>query len=251
MEIHLVGDISRFNGKQCQGAAFFLHSIRHKTYRIPFASPFSEVMTNVGSDEAREDTPSVVTSSIDSFSSSSEVDKPVSKSEVAGNRLYRQAKQTQRKIESAREKATIPSNRQLDLATRGRMSRDPSPSSRPRYMQLYEYAKSRQSASPAPEQKTRSQVPRNPTPIEGCDRLYALSKPRQEEGRRRKEEIEQSKIAPPPPAFGTISASEGAKIYDRGMKHLISLEMKRMEAAIDQEQPYESPLVPQTDVDSL
>jgi len=204
------------------------------------------------SDEARDESATVVTTSVGSYSSS-EVEKNVSTSEVAGNRLYRQAKETQRKIESAREKATIPSPRQLDLATRGRTSRDPSPSSRPRYMQLYEQGakQSRKSASPAPGRRRKSQVPRHPTPIEGCDRLYALSKPRQEEGKRRKEEIEQSKIAPPPPEFGVISASEGAKIYDRGMKHLISLEMKRMEAAIDQEQPYESPLVPQTDTDLL
>ena len=205
-------------------------------------------MSSVGSQsaEAREDSPTLLTSSAESLSLS-EGEKAVSKSEVAGERLYRQAKETQRKIESAREKANSRTTRQLDLATRGRTSRDSSPSSLPRYMKLYEHAKSRQSASPAPDRRRMSQVPRNPTPIEGCDRLYALSLPRQEEGKRRKEEIEQSKIAPPPPEFGTISASEGAKLYDRGMKHLISLEMKRMEAAINQEQDYESPLVPQSD----
>lgn len=204
-------------------------------------------MSSVGSqsEEAREDSPTLVTSS--GSVSLSEGEKAASPSEVAGERLYRQAKETQRKIESAREKANSRTRRQLDLPTRGRNSRDSSPSSLPRYMKLYEHAKSRQSASPAPDRRRIAQVPRNPTPIEGCDRLYALSLPRQEEGKRRKEEIEQSKIVPPPPDFGTISASEGAKLYDRGMKHLISLEMKRMEAAINQEQDYESPLVPHAD----
>ena len=50
--------------------------------------------------------------------------------------------------------------------------------------------------------------------------------------------------APPPCANQKkISVDAAAKIYDGEMKHLISLEMKRIEAAVKSEVPYKSPLV--------
>ena len=66
-----------------------------------------------------------------------------SRSEIAGERLYQNAKDTQKKIEEkARERLKVP-KRTLNLATRGRRSREPSPTpgTPPRYLQLYESAK--------------------------------------------------------------------------------------------------------------
>lgn len=164
-------------------------------------------------------------------------------SEMAGQRLYAQALETRRKIEVAREKRSV-YEPQLDMATRGRTSREPSPNRIPRYLQLYEHSKGRR--TPDPEQEIAPlKVPKVAVPNVGCNRLYALSASKQQEGKERREDIIKSKMKPPPPYSHQrkISADEGSKIYDRGMKRLISLEMKRIEAAVESEIPYNSPLV--------
>lgn len=163
-------------------------------------------------------------------------------SEIAGQRLYLQALETRKKIEDARERKTIISEPQLKMATRGRTSRDPSPSPIPRYLQLYEHSKVKRFLEP---EMSIGKPPKAVVPNEGCNRLYALSALKQREGKERREEIVKSKIKPPPPYANQkkISVDEAAKIYDRGMKHLISLEMKRIEAAVKSEVPYRSPLV--------
>jgi len=163
-------------------------------------------------------------------------------SEMAGQRLYAQALETRKKIEVAREKRSV-FEPQLKMATRGRTSRDPSPSPIPRYLQLFEHSKAKK--LPEPEEMDVDKPPKAIVPNEGCNRLYALSASKQQEGKSRREEIIKSKIKPPPPYANQrkISVDEAAKIYDRGMKHLISLEMKRIEAAVKSEVPYKSPLV--------
>jgi len=163
-------------------------------------------------------------------------------SEMAGQRLYMQALETRKKIENARERKTSISEPQLKMATRGRTSRDPSPSPIPRYLQLYEHSKVKKILEP---EICTGKPPKSVVPNVGCNRLYALSASKQQEGKERREEIIKSKIKPPPPYLNQkkISVDEAAKIYDRGMKHLISLEMKRIEAAVKSEVPYKSPLV--------
>jgi len=163
-------------------------------------------------------------------------------SEMAGQRLYNQALETRKKIENARERKSSISEPQLKMATRGRTSRDPSPSPIPRYLQLYEHSKVRKMQEP---EICTGKPPKAVVPNEGCNRLYALSASKQQEGKDRREEIVKSKIKPPPPYLNQqkISVDDAAKIYDRGMKHLISLEMKRIEAAVKSEVPYKSPLV--------
>jgi len=165
-------------------------------------------------------------------------------SEIAGQRLYAQALETRRKIENAREKRSV-YEPQLDMATRGRNSREPSPNRIPRYLQLYEHSKGRRTREPEEEDFVPLKSPKDVHPNEGCNRLYALSASKQQEGKERREDIIKSKMKPPPPFSHQrkISADEGSKIYDRGMKHLISLEMKRIEAAVESETPYRSPLV--------
>jgi len=164
-------------------------------------------------------------------------------SEMAGQRLYAQALETRKKIEEAREKRSV-FEPQLTMATRGRTSRDPSPSPIPRYLQLFEHSKVKKLPDTDPEMDV-GKPPKAFVPNEGCNRLYALSASKQQEGKERRDEIIRSKIKPPPPYANQkkISVDEAAKIYDRGMKHLISLEMKRIEAAVKSEVPYKSPLV--------
>lgn len=179
----------------------------------------------------------------------------VSVSEIAGQRLYQNALDTKKKIEEKAKERSVVHKPTLKLATRGRRSRDPSPTpGTPRYIQLYEHAKSRQEAVAAEiEQKLFLESFNNsrdvtPTRNPSCDRLYSLSKSKQQEGKERRLEIEKSKLKPPLPDshYKKIPAAEAAKLYDRGMKHLISLEMKRMEAAFEMEEPYVSPLVPKS-----
>lgn len=181
--------------------------------------------------------------------SSSDVSR-TSISEIAGQRLYQNALETQRKIEKKSQERMKVEKPTLKLATRGRRSRDPSPAEgqAPRYVQLYEKGKTRL----AEEVERESRVPqlRDPSPSrnESCERLYSLSAQKQQQGRERREEIVKSKARPPLPEshFRKIPASQATKIYDRGMKHLISLEMKRMEAAFEGEENYVSPLVPKS-----
>ena len=172
-----------------------------------------------------------------------------SRSEIAGERLYQNAKDTQKKIEEkARERLKVP-KRTLNLATRGRRSREPSPTpgAPPRYVQLYESAKAKQTKEIVENQEIKSRDV-SPSTNESCERLYSLSALKQQEGKERRHEIKRAKERPPLPDshFKKIPASEAAKLYDRGMKRIISLEMKRMQAAFDMEEEYVSPLVPKS-----
>jgi len=173
-----------------------------------------------------------------------------SSSEIAGQRLYLQALETQRKIEEARKekedyKPTV------KLATKRGDSCKDGKSETPRYIQLYEQAKNKQlitDVSPSSSQDCKElkiKTTRDVSTNEGCDRLYALSKSKQEEGRHRRNEITKLKAKAPQPSHHNmkIPADQATRMYDRGMKHLISLEMKRIEAAVKTEQPYKSPLV--------
>ncbi len=171
-------------------------------------------------------------------------------SEIAGQRLYQNALETQRKIEEKSRERLKVEKRTLNLATRGRRSREPSPMAGqpPRYIQLYEQGKTKIALGAEKEsQATQVRAP-SPSRNESCERLYSLSAQKQQEGRERREEIKKSKLKPPLPEshYRKIPASQATKIYDRGMKHLISLEMKRMEAAFESEGNYASPLVPKS-----
>ena len=173
-----------------------------------------------------------------------------SSSEIAGQRLYLQALETQRKIEEAR-KEKQGYNPKLKLATkRGDSCRDGKSvsSQTPRYIQLYEQAKNKQlitDVSPSNSLDHKELKIRDVPANEGCDRLYALSKSKQEEGKHRRNEIIKLTAKAPQPSHHNmkIPADQATRMYDRGMKHLISLEMKRIEAAVKSEQPYKSPLV--------
>lgn len=176
----------------------------------------------------------------------------VSMSEIAGERLYQNALETQKKIEmKAIERSKVPKPT-LTLATRGRRSREPSPlpGQPPRYLQLYESAKvKRQNEMKEAEERETADV-RSSTPLrnQSCERLYMLSAQKQQEGKERRIEIMKAKEKPPLPEshYKKISPEKAAKLYERGMKHLISLEMKRMEVAFEMEQEYVSPLVPKS-----
>jgi len=184
-------------------------------------------------------------------------------SEIAGERLYQQALETRKKIEKAREELTIIEPPKLELISQksGRFSRDSSPcSSRfsgrysresspcsPRYIQLYESAKLKNRATPSEDENSfaDSLLSSEVLPNERCDHLFSLALPKQIKGKERREEIEKSKIKPPPPylSLGKISPEDGSKVYDRGMHRIIKREMKLMEAAIKSGVEYKSPLL--------
>lgn len=175
-------------------------------------------------------------------------------SEIAGQRLYQNALDTKKKIkEKIVEAGAIPKEA-LNLATRGRKSREPSPmpGDRPRYIQLYENAKAKQIAKSENEVSTLDSKidlrDASPSRNKRCERLYDLSSRKQTKGKERRDEIMKSKEKPPLPEshFKKIQAADAAKMYERGMKSIISLEMKRMKAAFESEEVYVSPLVPRS-----
>jgi len=128
----------------------------------------------------------------------------------------------------------------------GRYSREPSPSS-PRYLQLYESAKLKNKVTPPNKENDfiDNLLASELAPNERCDHLYSLALPKQIKGKERREEIEKSKIKPPPPylSLGKISAEDGAKLYDRGMHRVLKREMKLIEAAHKKGIEYKSPLL--------
>lgn len=176
-------------------------------------------------------------------------------SEVAGERLYQNALETRKKIEEKIKEQSKVQKRTLNLATRGRRSREPSacPGTPPRYIQLYEYAKTKQYREEMEASTNSVTEVRDPSPSRnlGCERLYSLSTSKQQEGRERRTEIMKANERPPLPDshYRKISVTDGIKIYERGMKHKINLEIKRMEAAFEMEELYVSPLIPNSVID--
>lgn len=172
----------------------------------------------------------------------------VSVSEMAGQRLYHQALKQQRKIEDARRiAATVKPH--LEMATRRHKSTKKmrQPNSSPRYLQLYESSKAKNNEKDSggrSHPNSKAVLPNEVAPNEGCNRLYALSKEKQQQGKERREEIKKSKVKPlPPPDSKKIPLEKAAKIYDRGMRYLISLEIKRIEAGMRRGEMYKSKLV--------
>ena len=182
-------------------------------------------------------------------------------SEIAGERLYQNALETRKKIqEKIQEKIKKQSRvqkRTLNLATRGRHSRESSAShgTPPRYIQLYEYSKIKKNREDmeANANGATDVIDSSPSRNLGCERLYNLSTPKQQEGRERRAEIMRANERPPLPGshYKKISIADGTKIYDRGMKRKIDLELKRMEAAFEMEELYVSPLIPNSVVEEF
>ena len=125
--------------------------------------------------------------------------------EVAGQRLYQKAIEQQKKLEEARQRASA--HKPAMVLT------------------------SKQTTSPGM---------RN----EGCERLYALSTSKQMQGKQRREEIMKSRLPPPPTEFKVMPLSQATKMYERSMKHLITKDMKLMDAAHQNETAFESLLIP-------
>lgn len=163
-------------------------------------------------------------------------------SEKAGQRLYLQALKAQKKLEETRKSHAASIMPQLDMATRRHKSTKLQHKSHtPRYLQLYESFKMKQVHK---ESTRKTQFTRVVAPNECCNRLYALSKKMQQKGKERREEIKKSKVKPlPPPDTKKIPIDQAAKIYDRGMQYLISLEIKRIEAGMRRGETYNSKLV--------
>jgi len=163
-------------------------------------------------------------------------------SEIAGQRLYLQALESQRKLEEARRSANILKPR-LKLATRrhgGSKAKSTNPS--PRYLQLYEHAKAK---SIKKETVKKPQAPKVIAANEGMNRLYALSMSKQQEGKERREEIMRSKIKKSPKQVEPkkIPLAQATNMYERGMEYLISKEIKRIEEGMKIGEPYESKIV--------
>ncbi len=166
-------------------------------------------------------------------------------SEIAGERLYNDAFERQRKLEEARVKASE-HRPKLVLESKGSYFEDDREDASPRYLKLYEDARNRQQPQPQPQPPQVEQKRKIPSNArhEGCERLYSLSTAKQIEGKQRREEIERSKIPPPPTEFKTIPLSQATKMYERSMKHLITKELKLIDTAHELEIKYESVLIP-------
>ena len=164
-------------------------------------------------------------------------------SELATDRLYQDAFTKKKKLEEARIKASqhkpklVLQSKETYVDNEERDALAP-----PRYLQLYESEKKKNVVEDN-HKKTRVFTPaRN----EGCERLYALSTAKQMEGKQRREDIEKSKIPPPKPEFKSIPLSQATRMYERSMKHLITKEMKLIDAAHEREVNYESILIPES-----
>jgi len=175
---------------------------------------------------------------------SSQSTASISSSEVAGQRLYEQALDKQFRLEEAvrASKIHIP---KLDLPSKETFSvvedRDHSV---PRYERLYKDANWKNKCQRERERETPKTVSRQRN--SGCERLYALTKAKQEEGKQRREEIKRSKAPPPPKDFKKMPLSQATAMYERGMIHLIHKEMNLMDVAHEREVNYESVLIPES-----
>ena len=109
----------------------------------------------------------------------------ISISEIAGQRLYQNALETQKMIEEKiKERSKIPTPT-LNLATRRRSSRESSPISgiAPRYIQLYESAKAKSYEDAEERALANAQYEVrdfSPSRNLGCERLYSLSSGKQQ-----------------------------------------------------------------------
>ena len=177
---------------------------------------------------------------------SSQFTASVSSSDVAGQRLYEQALEKQFRLEEAvRTKSQIHKPK-LDLPSKETFSgmEDRDYSGIPRYERLYEDAKLKNKYQR--EMETEKPKPVSARRNSGCERLYALTKAKQEEGKQRREEIKRSTAPPPPKDFKKIPLSQATAMYERSMLHLINKEMNLMDAAHEREDKYESVLIPES-----
>jgi len=158
------------------------------------------------------------------------------------NLLYGLSKTKQQKGKQRRDKISSKHKHKLFLPYEMNSNRldsyEPKEDPAPRYLKLYEEweGKKEKAATLDKNDFLQRRVMRKISPNKRCNVLYELSKPKQQEGKERREKILQSKYKPPPHYLNkTISVDEAVKLYHRGMKHLenheMNLKMKRKEAA--------------------
>jgi len=167
---------------------------------------------------------------------------------AASERLYQQAREKQNRLEDAILEANNVRPKLVLVASKGRGLQNED-SSVPRYLHLYQNGlKNKMESKVVPEKEEK--IPKLSGNNSRCDRLYALSSSKQKEGKKRREQIEKSKVRPPPPVFKKIPLSQATRMYERSMQHLISKEMKLMDVAHENSKRYESLLVPQSGINS-
>ena len=168
----------------------------------------------------------------------------------AGERLYVKALERFQRLEAIADSIPVPKqglkNRKSGQKTKSQGS--------PRYLKLYEKGvRRRRSQSPYVKkiQQTKSQSPLRPSDVStkplgenhSCLRLYNLSKEQQLEGRKRRITIQQAliKAHETPKSTKKISLKDAERLYYEGIKHLLELDSRRIEAAEiyqTQHQPY-------------
>lgn len=164
--------------------------------------------------------------------------------EVAFQRLYEQASEKQFRLEEAIRTTSKIHEPKLDLPSKETFPgiEDRDYAGIPRYERLYEDAKEKNKCQR--ERETEKPKPVSARRNSGCERLYALTKVKQEEGKQRREEIKRSTAPPPPMEFKKIPLSQATAMYERSMLHLINKEMNLMDAAHEREDIYHSVLIP-------
>jgi len=181
-----------------------------------------------------------------------ERDDTISVSEIAGKRLYENALKTRQMIEEKRnEKERVPKP-VLIMESQKNSSRvlERLPDQPPRHVQLYEEGTAKKLAKKEAEKEAADEMGTSFSSLnlgaanKRCDRLYSLSSAKQEEGKKRRDEIKKSLEKAPLPDyfFKKIPISEATNMYDKGMKTVLSLESKRMQAAFDNGETYTHPL---------
>lgn len=176
-------------------------------------------------------------------SSSSSSSSSYHSSIVAGNRLFNQAMERFERLDAIKRKGQEVPQVNLTLHTTRRNTKCSSRSRssvKPRYLHLYEQSKvksRRQGSIESPVSSTSSDRSTNSNSSDNSsfDRLYNLSYSQQLEGKKRREEIAKASRAreeiPCLYMNGKISPKEAEKLYYRGIRHLIDLDIRRIESA--------------------
>ena len=160
---------------------------------------------------------------------------------AAGNRLFDQAMERFERLDAIKRKGQeVP---QVNLAlytTRTKAKCTKTSSAKPRYLHLYEQSKvkSRRQApieSPVSTSSSDRSTNSNSSDNSSFDRLYNRSQSQQLEGKKRREEIAKASRAreeiPCLQMNAKISPKEAEKLYYRGIRHLIDLDIRRIEHA--------------------
>jgi hypothetical protein len=147
--------------------------------------------------------------------------------------------------ELSKNKVKVPSPAETQSHTKSRRSKS---AQKPRYLHLYQLSKNKpkipaviETRSPTCSQESKRTI----LPLSEnarCNRLYNLSKNQRMEGKKRRETIQkasQSKKERSNRNEEKISLKDAERLYYKGVRHLLDLDVKRIQRAAQQEREYQ------------